>query len=199
MENKFKLNIQRFAESENEEVVEEDSKELSFDEILEDEKYKSEFDKRITKATETAIKKAKSKWEEEVQTKQAESEKLAQMDENQKKSYEYEKVSKERDSAVSELNAYKLKDEAIKQAREKGVDSSLMETLDYMKETAESINVKIDIFSNASKKIYENAINEYSKEPTPQVGERRNSVKSLEDCKSYEDFKEYYEKHPEEN
>ena len=178
MENKFKLNIQRFAESENDEVVEEESKELSFDEILEDEKYKSEFDKRITKATETAIKKAKSKWEEEVQTKQAESEKLAQMDENQKKSYEYEKVSKERDSAVSELNAYKLKDEAIKQSREKGVDSSLMETLDYMKETAESINVKIDIFSNASKKIYENAINEYSKEPTPQ---------------------EYYEKHPEEN
>ena len=198
MDNKLKLNIQRFADSEDDEKNENETEELSFDEILKDEKYKSEFDKKITKATETAVAKAKSKWEAEIQSKQAESEKLAQMDENQKKSYEYEKVSKERDSAVSELNAYKLKDEAIKQAREKGVDLGLMETIDYSKETAESINSKIDIFSNASKKIYENAISEYSKEPTPQTGDRRSSTKTLSECKSYEDFDEYYKNHPEE-
>ena len=108
----------------------------------------------------------------EVEARKAEAERLAKMDEDQKKSYEYEKVSKERDSAVSELNAYKLKDESIKQAREKGVDLSLMDTLDYTKETAESITRKIEIFSNTSKKIYESAIKEYSKESTPQVGDR---------------------------
>lgn len=123
----------------------------------------------------------------EVEARKAEAEKLAKMDEDQKKSYEYEKVSKERDSAVSELNAYKLKDEAIKQAREKGVDIALMDTLDYTKETAESINAKIDIFSNASKKIYENAISEYSKEPTPQVGDYTEALKD-ESQMSYEEL-----------
>ena len=164
---------------------------MSFDELLEDKEYQKEFDRRVSKALETAEK----TWQEKAEARKAEAERLAKMDEDQKKSYEYEKVSKERDSAVSELNAYRLKDESIKQAREKGVDLSLMDTLDYTKETAESISKKIEIFSNASKKIYESAINEYSKEPTPQVGDTITS-KTLGECKTYEEIQKYYEEHP---
>lgn len=133
--------------------------------------------------------------QKEAEAKKQEAEKLAKMDEDQKKSYEFDKVSKERDSAVSELNAYKLKDEAIKQANEKGIDLELMETLDYKKETAESIKNKIEIFEKTYKKVHEKAISEYSKEPTPQVGDKI-SEKSISECKSYEDFNNYYKKHP---
>ncbi len=193
MEDKLKLNIQMFAEGEDNAFQngEEEAPVLTFEEILEDEQYRSAFDKKITKATDTAVKNARLKWDEEQKTKQAEADKLAKMDEEQKKSYEVDKITKERDSAVSELNSYKLKDEALKQAREKGVDLELMETLDYTKETAESIKTKIEIFDKASKKIHEHAIEEYSKEPTPQTGDK---LPSDSGKTGYEKFEEKYNK-----
>ncbi len=129
--------------------------------------------------------------EEQKKAEKAEAERLAKMDEEQKKSYEVDKITKERDSAISELNALKLKDEATKQAREKGIDLDLMETIDYKKETAETIKSKIDIFANTSKKISERAISEYSKEPTPQVGDKINPNNNKT---GYEKFAEKFEK-----
>lgn len=127
----------------------------------------------------------------EVEARKVEAERLAKMDEDQKKSYEIEQANKRALTAESELNAYRLKDEAIKQASEKGVDLDLMQTLDYTKETAESITQKIEIFSNASKKIHEKAISEYSKEPTPQVGD---NIRTDENKTGYEKFEENYRK-----
>ena len=129
--------------------------------------------------------------EEQKKAEKAEAERLAKMDEEQKKSYEVDKITKERDSAISELNALKLKDEATKQAREKGIDLDLMETIDYKKETAETIKSKIDIFANTSKKISERAISEYSKEPTPQTGDK---INSNDNKTGYEKFAEKFEK-----
>ena len=116
----------------------------------------------------------------------AEADKLAKMDADQQKDYEIEKANKRALSAESELNAYKLKDEAIRQASEKGVDLDLMQTLDYSKETAESIKSKIDIFANASK------------ETTPQTGDRT-IQKELHECKTYEEIAKYYAEHPDAN
>lgn len=127
----------------------------------------------------------------EVEARKAEAEKLAKMDEDQKKSYELEQANKRAETAESKLSAYELKDEAIKQAREKGVDLELMETLDYTKETAESITSKIEIFSQALKKNHEKAISEYSKEPTPQVGD---NIRPEENKTGYEKFEEKYKK-----
>lgn len=175
------LNIQLFAEAEEnkgdgiptteteentqvQEPVKKEEKTYTRDEL---EKIKAQE----REATRKAILK---EFEEKQKLEKAEAEKLAKMDEEQKKSYEVDKVTKERDSAISELNAYKLKEEATKQAREKGVDLDLMDTIDYTKETAESIKSKIDIFANTSKKISEKAISEYSKEPTPQRGDKFN-------------------------
>ncbi len=173
--------------------VKEDISVMTFDEILEDKEYQKEFDRRMSKALETAEK----NWQLKAEAKKQEAEKLAKMDEEQKKSYEIEQANKRAITAESELNAYRLKDEAIKQANEKGVDLSLMDTLDYAKETAESIQTKIGIFLNASRKIHERAISDYSKEPTPQVGDLEPASKTLADCKTYADFAKYYEEHPE--
>jgi hypothetical protein len=59
---------------------------MTFDEILQDKYYQSEFDKKVAKALETA----RTKWEKEAEEKRTEAEKLAKMDADEKHKYELE-------------------------------------------------------------------------------------------------------------
>ena len=151
----------------NEKVVEEttkvEDKPLSFDEILGDKTYQAEFDRRVQKALETA----KVKWETEEKTKRTEAEKLAKMDAEQKAKYELKKANEERDSAIARLNAYELKETAIKIAQEKGLDISLLEDIDFSKQTAETINTIIDTKKAVFDKALEKAIKDRFKEKSP--------------------------------
>ena len=140
-----------------------DDKPLSFDEILGDKTYQAEFDRRVQKALETA----KNKWEAEEQTKRTEAEKLAKMDAEQKAKYELKKANEERDSAIAKLNAYELKNTAIKIAQEKGLDISLLEDIDYSRQTAETINAIIDTKKAVFDKALEKAIKDRFKEKSP--------------------------------
>lgn len=134
---------------------------------------------------------------EEMEAKKAEADKLAKMDEDQKKSYELEQERARANKAENELNAYRLKDETIRQASQRGISLGYIETIDFSRETAESINSKLDIFEKVSKADREKAINEYSKEPAPQTGERV-TQKDISQM-SYTELAEYLNKHPEVN
>lgn len=151
----------------NENVVEEttkvEDKPLSFDEILGDKTYQAEFDRRVQKALETA----RSKWEAEEQTKRTEAEKLAKMDAEQKAKYELKKEKERADEALAKLNAYELKNTAIKIAQEKGLDISLLEDIDYSKQTAETITTIIDTKKAVFDKAIEKAMNDKYKEKSP--------------------------------
>lgn len=146
-----------------EETTQVEDKPLSFDEILGDKTYQAEFDRRVQKAIETA----RTKWEADEQTKRTEAEKLAKMDAEQKAKYELKKVSEERDSAIAKLNAYELKNTAIKIAQEKGLDISLLEDIDFSKQTAETITTIIDTKKAVFDKVLEKAMNDKYKESTP--------------------------------
>jgi len=191
------LNIQLFAEIEDVKdtgtpTTETEEKTQAQEAKKEEKTYtRDELEKIKAQEREATRKAVLKELEEQKKAEKAEAERLAKMDEEQKKSYEVDKITKERDSAISELNALKLKDEATKQAREKGIDLDLMETIDYKKETAETIKSKIDIFANTSKKISERAISEYSKEPTPQTGDK---INSNDNKTGYEKFAEKFEK-----
>ena len=154
---------------------------LSFDEILSDKEYQSEFDKRVAKALETA----KTKWQEEAEAQRTEAEKLAKMKDDEKHQYELNKANKERDTAIAELNAYKLKEEAIKIAREKGLDISLLEDIDYSKQTADTISTIIDTKKAVFDKAIEKAINEKYKEHSPKVVLNENKEKPRVSRSSY--------------
>lgn len=152
----------------NENVVEEtttqvEDKPLSFDEILGDKTYQAEFDRRVQKALETA----RSKWEAEEQTKRTEAEKLAKMDAEQKAKYELKKERERADEAIARLNAYELKNTAIKIAQEKGLDISLLEDIDYSKQTADTIVTIIDTKKAVFDKAIEKAMNDKYKEKSP--------------------------------
>lgn len=146
-----------------EETTQVEDKPLSFDEILGDKTYQAEFDRRVQKALETA----KSKWEAEEQTKRTEAEKLAKMDAEQKAKYELKKEKERADEAIAKLNAYELKNTAIKIAQEKGLDISLLEDIDYSKQTAETITTIIDTKKAVFDKAIEKAMNDKYKEKSP--------------------------------
>lgn len=144
---------------------------LTFDEILTDKDYQAEFDKRVSKAIETATNNAKSKWEEEFKAKmeqeRTEAEKLAKMKEEERHQYELNQEKERADNAVNELNAYKLKDEVFNRAKDKGLDVSLLTDLDYSTLKAEQIDLILDERKKIFDKAVESAINERYKEKTP--------------------------------
>jgi hypothetical protein len=163
---------ERFKMEETNIVVEETTQEmagageiLTFDEILEDKYYQSEFDKKVAKALETA----RTKWEKEAEEKRTEAEKLAKMNAEEKHKYELEKLTKEKDEAISRLNAYELKEQAIKIANEKELPISLLNVIDYTKEDAESIKTKIDEIEVVYKQAIQSGINDRMKEKTPKT------------------------------
>lgn len=150
-------------------VVEQTTKEektLSFQELLDGNKdYQKEFDKRMTKGIETAIENKMA----ELEAKRTEAEKLAKMKDDEKHQYELNKANKERDDAIAKLNAYELEKQAIKIAKEKGLDISLLEDIDYSKQTADTISTIIDTKKEVFDKALEKAINEKYKEKDPKV------------------------------
>lgn len=134
-----------------------------FDEFLKDSKNQAEFDRRVQKAIETA----KANWQEVMDNEKSEAEKLAKMNKEQKLEYQAQKAEKEKSDALAELNAYKLKEQALKIASEKGLDVSLLNFFNFSTAKADEINTKIDEISNAFNKAVEKAVNERLKEDTP--------------------------------
>lgn len=142
----------------------EDNKELDFDKLINSNKdYQSAYDKKVREAIETA----KVNWEEVMNNEKSEAEKLAKMNKEQKLEYQARKEKQEKENVLAELNAYKLKEQAITIASEKGLDVSLLNYFDFKTVKAEELNTKIDEVSNAFNKAVERTVNERLKEDTP--------------------------------
>lgn len=144
-------------------VTEETPQKLSFDELLKDPEYQAEFDRKVQKATE----KSRAKWQKEAEAQRSEAEQLARMSEEEKYKYQIDKLTKERNDYESRLNAYELKNEAQKIAREKGMDTSLLDILDFSKENAESVKEKIDLISKTVNASMEKQLNDRLKQSSP--------------------------------
>ena len=154
----------------------------TFDDVLKGNKaYQSEFDKRIAKALETS----KAKWEQEAIAKQNEAARLAKMTEAEKHAEELKKIRKEKDEAIAKLNAYELKNEAQKIATERNMDFSLLDIIDYSKETAESVKEKIDLIYQTVNKATEKALNDRLKQPEPKQVTPAEKVKKQVNRASY--------------
>lgn len=140
-----------------------ENKTQTFDEVLSNKEYQAEFDRRVQKAIETA----KTKWQEINDAEKSEAEKLEKMNKEQKLEYQAQKANKEKNDALAELNAYKLKEQALTIASEKGLDVSLLNLIDFKTTTAEKLSENIDNLSTVFNKAVEKAVNEKLKEDTP--------------------------------
>ncbi len=121
----------------------------------------------VNKIVNAETNKALEKYKEQVEAEKTEAEKLAKMKSDEKLQYQLEKEKTEKDNALTELNAYRLKEEAIKIASEKGLEVSLLNLIDFKTVTAEKLNENIDNLSTVFNKAVEKAVNERLKEDTP--------------------------------
>ena len=103
----------------------------------------------------------------QIEAEKTEAEKLAKMKSDEKLQYQLEKSNEEKENALAELNAYKLKEEAVKIASEKGLDVSLLNLIDFKTVTAQKLSENIDNMTAVFNKAVEKAVNDKLKEDTP--------------------------------
>lgn len=139
----------------------------TFDEMLKESNYQSEFDKKVQKSLETA----KQKWEAEQEAKQSEAEKLAKMKDDERKNYELDQARKKQEEAELKLSAYELKEEAIKMANipETQVDVSLLNLIDFRSIKAEQVEPTIKNIKKVFDSAVETEVNKRLKETTPKT------------------------------
>lgn len=132
--------------------------EKSFDDVLKDKKYQSEFDKRVAKALETA----KGKWEADYQTKveeaKTEAEKLAKMNAEQKAKYAEDKRLAELEKREKDITTRELRATAHETLAEKGLPKDLIDILNYS--DAENCNKSIEAVEKAFQSAVQKAVNE---------------------------------------
>lgn len=121
----------------------------------------------VNKIVNAETNKALEKYKEQVEAEKTEAEKLAKMKSDEKLQYQLKKEKSEKDDALAELNAYKLKEEAIKVASENGLDVSLLNLINFKTTTAEELNTNIENMTSVFNKAVEKAVNERLKEDTP--------------------------------
>lgn len=139
----------------------------TFDEMLKESNYQSEFDRKVQKSLETA----KAKWKAEQEAKQSEAEKLAKMKDDERRNYELEQARKKQEEAELRLSAYELKEEAIKMANipETQVDVSLLNLIDFRSIKAEQVEPTIKNIKKVFDSAVENEVNKRLKETTPKT------------------------------
>ena len=149
----------------------EENKTPTFDDMLSSDKaMQAEFDRRMSKALDTA----KSKWQEEADAKakaeKEEAEKIANMKAEEKMQYELAKANESTKEAVAELQAYKLKEEALKIAQEKNIPVGLLELVTFKGSDSEKMGKDLENLSAVFSAEVQKAINEKLKQTPPTSG-----------------------------
>lgn len=159
-------------DNENKVVEGEESKTMTFDEILASNKeYQSEFDRRLAKSNNSFLENEKVKWEKEfterLEKEKSEAEKLAKMNTEQQLKYKIEQLEKGIAERDSRLNASQLKDATANILVEKGIPSSYLNMFDFSKENADTINSKVDMLVNIRSKDLEENLNRTLRQDAP--------------------------------
>lgn len=169
-ENRIHLGLQYFADGAEgapeakpqEQNIENQQK--SFDDILSEKEYQSEFDKRVSKALETA----RGKWEKETEDKISEAKKLEKMNAEQKAEYERKQADEKLAKRESDITRRELMAEAKETLVEKGLPKELAEVLSY--DSADSCKKSLDAVEKAFNKAVETAVNSKLKQSPPKKG-----------------------------
>ena len=144
-------------------------KDPTFDDVLKNKAYQSEFDKRINKAIETA----KSKWDEEAKAQADEAAKLAKMKADEKAEYERQKREDALTKREAEITRRELHAEAITQLTADGLPASLADIVDCT--SADNCKKSMESVKKAFGEAVEKAVNDKLKGTTPKTGGGNNS------------------------
>ena len=158
--------------NETNDVVVEETKTPTFDEILASNKdYQSEFDRRLAKSNKTYLENEKANWEKEyterLEREKSEAEKLAKMNTEQQLQYKIDQLEAQIAESNNKLNASQLKDTTADILYQKGIPSSYLNMFDFSKETADTINSKVEMLVNIRSKDLEDNLNRTLRQEPP--------------------------------
>lgn len=165
------MNLQFFAEPENGTGSEDGdgggsgTEQMSFDDFLKGEGNQAEFDRRMNKAIETAVKNAQDKWQLMTDDKVSEAEKLAKMNKEEKAAYMLQKEKNELSAREAAVTRKELMAEAKGTLAEKKLPVSLAEILDY--KDAETCKTSIETVEKAFQEAVQAAVEQKLKGGTP--------------------------------
>lgn len=152
----------------------EPSAQPSFDDLLKSNKeIQAEFDRRMTKAQETALTNAKAEWEKQAQAEKDEAARLAKMSADEKAKHEQEKREKalsDREAAVAKRE---MTAEAISQLTEKGLPAELAKCLDYT--SAENCKASMEAVITAFRAAVEKQVNDKLRGAPPKAAANNTS------------------------
>lgn len=140
------------------------SQKPTFDDMLKDKDMQSEFDKRVSKALETA----KTKWQKDADEKLSEAKKLEKMNAEQKAEYQRKQTEEKLAKREAEVTKRELMAEAKVQLADKGLPVGLAAVLDYT--GADECKTSIETVSKAFAEAVESAVNERMKGNPPKAG-----------------------------
>ena len=143
---------------------------LSFDGFLAKEGNQAEYDKRVNKAINSALKKAESKWKALHDENISEAEKLSQMNADERKDYEITKLKNqiadyERKDAVAGLTKT-----ARQMLSESGLNIPDALLMNLVADDAESTKASVDAFAKMYKDAVQSAVKEALKGSDPKGG-----------------------------
>ena len=138
---------------------------ISFDDFLKTGSNQSEFDRRVQKAVNTAVKNAQEKWQALTDDKLSEAEKLAKMPKEEKADYLQKKKEKELSDREAAITRKELMAEAKNTLAEKNLPAGLAEVLNYT--DADSCNKSITAVEKAFQAAVKAAVQERLKGGIP--------------------------------
>lgn len=143
---------------------------MSFDDFLQTEDNRAEFDRRVQKAVKTAVSNAQEKWKALTDDKLSEAEKLAKMTKEEKAEYHNKKLEKE----LADLKRQNVITEMAKTARkmleEEGINIPDELLGHLVSENAENTKAAVEIFSKMYKAAVQAAVKDALKGNPPKAG-----------------------------
>ena len=142
-----------------------EKKPVSFDDLLEDKKIKSEFDRRVNAAIETAVSNAKEKWEQIADQRVDEAKKLENMTKAEKDAYQAKKREADLDAREAAITKKELEAQAKLTLADKHIPQELSAILNY--ESADACKGSINAVEKAFKDAVEVSVSERLKGGDP--------------------------------
>lgn len=142
-----------------------EKKPVSFDDLLEDKKIKSEFDRRVNAAIETAVSNAKGKWEQLADQRVDEAKKLENMTKAEKEAYQAKKREADLDAREAAITKKELEAQAKITLADKHIPQELSAILNY--ESADACKASISAVEKAFKDAVEASVSERLKGGDP--------------------------------
>ncbi len=155
----------------------------TFDDVLKNKEHQSEFDRRVTKAIETARAKWDGEFEEKLNAKIAEANKLAKMTADEKAKFERDKQEADYNKRLAEVTKRELKAEAKEQFASDGLPTELADVLVYT--DAEACKASMDAVKTAFNAAVEKAVNDRLRGNTPKTGAQLPDADKMSDEEYY--------------